>query len=221
MSSNRSVRRDELTGTQRLSGAFAALALIVIGFRVWYFPPTHSLVELGPHGEVVRTTKEQADGTTPFLVLVLSGVVLLGFVLNGLRFTKITAAGVSAEAKDAGEAAEDYYESTGGERDEEEVSVEDRESPEPNESPITYVEHDDGRYAVYSLTAVPTSVLVDALSKWPEDLQRPDDLSAFEFATRKTGKGNHPWTVKFKGRKAVTVSYGGYGKSEATVGEAG
>jgi len=61
------------------------------------------------------------------------------------------------------------------------------------------------------------SVLTDALLKWPPDIKKPDDLSAFEFATRKTGKGNHPWTIKFKGRKAIIVSYGGYRKDEASV----
>ncbi|WP_280570759.1 hypothetical protein [Chromohalobacter sp. 296-RDG] len=221
MTSNKPARRDELTSKQRFWGVVAASALILIGFLVWYFPPIHSLVERGPDGKAINTIYEQVDGTTPFSILVIGGLILLGFVLNGLRFTKITAGSVSAEAKDAGEAAEDYYESTGGERDEEEVSVEDKESPEPSESPITYVEHDDGRYSVYSLTAVPVSVLGDSLSKWPEDVPKPDDLSAFEFATRKTGKGNHPWTIKFKGRKALTVSYGGHGKSEATVSESG
>lgn len=212
-------RRDELTKRQRIVGSFIAAALIAISFLVLYNPPSKSKVETDGRRVILNLVKEDQDATTPFLALFLGGLGILAFTLNGLRFSKISAAGLSAESGDPAEAAEEFYETPKEDRAEAEVTVNDKESPEPSESPVTYVEQDDGRYAIYSLPAVPATVLSDAVSNWPGG-NGPDEITSFEFATRKTGKGNHPWTVKFKGKKAITVSYGGYGKTEPTVAPA-
>lgn len=212
-------KTDELTQTQRIGGAVVAAVLVALAFVVLYCPPTKSITETSGAGGVTHLVQEAQDSTTPFLALFLGGLVVFVFSLNGLRFSKISAAGVSAESPDAGEAAQEFYETPEEDRAEEEVTVQDKDSPEPVDAPIRYVEHADGRYAVYSLEAVPASVMGDALSNWPEGT-KPRDLGSFEFASRKTGKGNHPWTVKFKGNRAVTVSYGGYGKTAATVAPA-
>jgi len=92
-------RSDELSNGQRFLGMLIAIALIVFGFVVWYSPPTHSFMEIGPSGDVVKATKEQTEGATPFLVLVVGGLIILGFVLNRLRFTKITAAMLARKPK--------------------------------------------------------------------------------------------------------------------------
>jgi len=131
----------------------------------------------------------------------------------------LSAAGVSAEAPDAAAVAKGYYGAPSEDRPRAEVTVQDKESPEPSEVPTGYLDAEDGRYAVYKLNELPISVITDALASWPEGDNKPEDLSSFEFATRKTGKGNHPWTIKFKGKKAVIVSYGGYGKVGATVAQ--
>jgi hypothetical protein len=210
-------RYGELTTGQKVSGYVAAGLVFFVAIIVWANPPVQAITEYSSKGDIVGVTERELDATTPFTILLVGALIIVGYVINGLRFSRVSAAGVSAEAKDAAKAAEDYYSESEGEREEEAVSIEDKESPEASEDPVEYVQHDDGKYAVYPLEAVPVTVIGDALSNWPEDVDKPDDLSSFEFATRKTGKGNHPWTIKFKGRKAVAVSYGGYGKSGATV----
>ncbi|WP_167539415.1 hypothetical protein [Thioalkalivibrio thiocyanoxidans] len=217
MSAPESPRYEELTTGQKVAGCIVAAVVFLIAIVVWVNPPVQVVTEYSREGDILGVTERDFDATTPFTILTIGALIIVGYVLNGLRFSRISAAGVSAEAKDAGQAAEKYYLESEGAREEEEVSVEEKASPEASEDPVQYVQQEDGDYAVYPLEAVPVTVIGDALSNWPEDVSKPDDLSNFEFATRKTGKGNHPWTVKFKGRKAITVSYGGYGKSGATV----
>lgn len=209
-------RAFELTVRQRTIGTVFAVVLMLLAFMVLYHPPAKSVTEVEDSTGEIRATKDSQDSTTPFLALFLGGLFLFVFSLNGIRFDKISAAGVSAEVSGPGEAAQEFYGTPKGDRTEEEVTVQDKEAPQPVDPPISYVERDDGRYAIYSLEALPAPVLGDALAKWPGE-DKPGDLGSFEFASRKTGKGNHPWTVKFQGKRAVTVSYGGHGKTDATV----
>lgn len=207
----------ELPGWLRWLSALIGIALSIGAFALLFCPPEKASRELDSKNNVVKIVLETIDVTTPFLAIFLAGFALLVFAINGLRFAKISAAGVSAEAPDAAAAAKGYYDAPSDERPKAEVTVQDKESPEPSEVPTGYLEAEDGRYAVYKLNELPTSVISDALAAWPEGDTKPEDLGSFEFATRKTGKGNHPWTLKFKGKKAVVVSYGGYGKAGATV----
>ena len=201
----------------RCISAVFGLAMISGAFALLFSPPEKAVRELDGANAVVKTVLETADVTTPFLVIFLSGFALLVFAINGLRFAKISAAGLSAEVPDVAAAAKGYYEAPSEDRPSAEVTVEHKDSPEPSEVPTGYLEAEDGKYAVYKLNELPASVITDALASWPESDSKPEDLSSFEFATRKTGKGNHPWTLKFKGKKAVIVSYGGQGKAVATV----
>lgn len=75
----------------------------------------------------------------------------------------------------------------------------------------------DEREMKYALDLVPLHVMCDLLSNWPEDVAQPADLSAFEFAARRRGRGNHRWIIKFRGLEAIRVAYGGYEKKQATV----
>jgi len=185
-----------------------------------YCPPEKVSRELDGKGTVIKVLLESTDVTTPFLSIFLAGVALVVFGINGIRFAKITAAGVSAEAPDATAAATNYYKAPSEDRPQNEVKVEEKESPDPTDVPAGYLEAEDGgKYAVFKLNEVPSSVIADALASWPKDDSKPEDLSGFEFATRKTGKGNHPWTLKFKGKKAVIVSYGGFAKAGPTVSQ--
>lgn len=205
-------------GLRWLSGIIG-ISIIFAAFTLLFFPPERASRELDGSNIVVKVVLETADVTTPFLLIFLAGFALLVFAINGFRFAKISAAGVSAEAPDTAAAAKGYYEAPSEDRPKTEVTVEDKESPEPSEVPTGYLEAEDGKYAVYRLNELPTSVILDALALWPPGDTEPGDLSGFEFATRKTGKGNHPWTLKFKGKKAVVVSYGGQGKAGATVAQ--
>lgn len=207
---------DELSKSQKCIGAIVATLLISSSFFILYFPPVKLTVETDRRGVTTKFVKEDIDSSTAFLALFVSGITVLSYALNGLRFSKISAAGVTAEAIKAGEAAQAFYDIPTEVREEEVVLVTDKESPEPKDSPVSYRDLPDGRYAIYTLETIPASVISDALAHWPEK-ERPDDLGFFEFATHKLGKGNNPWTIKFKGKSAVKVSYGGQGKTHPTV----
>lgn len=217
--SNPQPHNQELPSWLRWISGLIGIALSIGAFALMFGPPEKAIRELDGKNNVVKIVLESTDVTTPFLAIFLAGFALLVFAINGLRFAKISAAGVSAEAPDAAAAAKGYYDAPSDERPKAEVTVQDKESPEPSEVPTGYLEAEDGKYAVYKLNELPTSVISDALASWPVGDTKPEDLGGFEFATRKTGKGNHPWTLKFKGKKAVVVSYGGYGKAGATVAQ--
>jgi len=210
-------QKEQLPTAARVCGGVIAALLVSLAFVVLYFPPTNLLVEYDSDGEMARKVSEDISTNTPFFVLLISGAILGAFVINGLKVSKIAAGNFGAETRGAEEAAENFYKAPQEERTQDTVKADNDESPEASEQPVSYIDHDGSRYAVYSLDAVPARVIRDALVNWPSDSSIPDNLSLFEFATRKMGKGNHPWTIKFKGKKAVTVSYGGYGKSGATV----
>jgi len=215
--SNSQLNNQKLPNWLRYLSALIGIAIIVGAFALLFCPPEKASRELDGTNTVVKVVLQTADVTTPFLVVFLAGFALLVFAINGLRFAKISAAGVSAEAPDAATAARGYYQAPSEDRQKTEVTVQGKESPEPSELPTGYLEAEDGKYAVYKLNELPTSVITDALTSWPQGYTKPEYLSSFEFATRKTGKGNHPWTLKFKGQKAVVVSYGGQGKVIPTV----
>ena len=215
--SNSQLNNQELPNRLRCLSAVIGTAIIAGAIVLLFRPPERASRELDDTNTVVKVVLETADVTTPFLVVFLAGFALLVFAINGLRFAKISAAGVSAEAPDAATAAKGYYQAPSEDRPKTEVTVQDKDSPEPSEVPTDYLEAEDGKYAVYKLNELPTTVITDALASWPEGDTKPEDLSGFEFATRKAGKGNHPWTLKFKGKKAIVVSYGGQGKAKETV----
>lgn len=204
----------------RWLSSILGIGLSVGSLAMLYCPPEKVSRELDGKGTVIKVLLESTDVTTPFLSIFLAGMALVVFGINGIRFAKITAAGVSAEAPDATAAATTYYKAPSEDRPQTEVKVEEKESPDPTDVPTGYLEAEDGgKYAIYKLNEVPSSVISDALASWPKEDSKPEDLSGFEFATRKTGKGNHPWTLKFKGKKAVIVSYGGFAKLGATVSQ--
>lgn len=211
------IQNQELPGWIRWLTTFLGGCLMIGASGILYCPPTKFSKEFDK-GVVVKIILESSDITTPFLSIFLAGLALAVFGINGMRFAKITAAGVTAETSNPTTAASNFYKAPSEERPESEVTIDAKTSPEPNELPAGSLESNDGgKYAVYSLNQVPSSVIQDAFQNWPGEDRQPEDLSGFEFATRKTGRGNHPWTIKFKGRKAVTVKYGGHGKTSATV----
>ena len=202
-----------------LRGLLMALGITLVAssMAILYLQPDAYMREIDNHGTAIKIIRQSVDVTTPFVATLLSGAIIVLFSANGLRFSRIAARGVEVESPVANEPVKKYYGAAPDERPKTEVVVQDAESPEPTEIPAEHVSADDGKYAVYKLCDVPAGVIADALTNWPLDSNRPEDLSGFEFSTRKIGKGNHPWTLKFKGKKAVVVSYGGRGKAGATV----
>lgn len=75
---------------------------------------------------------------------------------------------------------------------------------------LAYVEADD----------LPARVVYAVLCKIDSDHQNefPDRLSDIEYGARSTGRGNHPWFVKFRRREGIwKVAFGGQGKTTPTV----
>lgn len=147
-----------------------------------------------------------------------SALILFFWGINGLRILRISVGSVSAEAKSDEVKAALAYANT--EQKPKEVSLAEKkqaDETEPRTEANSLVRIADEAEAVYPLTAVPMTVLNDLLTHWPRDVPLPKDLSTFEFASRKTGRGNFPWIIKFKDAPAIRVSYGGYGKETPTV----
>lgn len=63
---------------------------------------------------------------------------------------------------------------------------------------------------------VPLRVLADLVNRWRADGSTGRwTVGDLEWAARKSGRGNHPWILKFEGRDYVyRVAYGGKGKRE-------
>ena len=200
----------------RWSSFILGLLVLLLSLFLLVCPPTYRAVEFDGAGNVIKTSLASADVTSPFLTMFAAGVVLIFFGINGRRFTRITAGDYSAESESPVDSANRHYKEPSVQKDELTVEVNDV-APEPTEPRLGVVNTVDGDLSVYNLKDVPSKVIRDALKNWPSGDDLPDDFQAFEFATRKPGKGNHPWTLKFRGKKPVVVSYGGRGKTEATV----
>lgn len=197
----------------------AMLGILILSVAIIAFvcPPVRRTVELDPAGNAIKTSVSNADMTSPFLSLFGASMILILFAINGRKFTRISAGDYSAESESPTANATEYYRQGPDQPEELAVSVPDDDAPEPTEPRAGVVTTTEGDLSVYRLLDVPSKVIRDAFSKWPSGEPLPDDLQSFEFATRKNGKGNHPWTIKFRGKKPVVVSYGGRGKSDATV----
>lgn len=200
----------------RWASFLLGVAILFLSLFVLACPPLHRTIELDGAGNAVKTSLGTTDMTTPFLTMFVSALVLILFSINGRKFTRITAGDYTAESPSPTESASQYYKDRPVQEDELTVSVQD-EAPEPTEPRAGVVATTEGDLSVYRLTDVPAKVIRDALQNWPASEELPDDLQSFEFATKKLGKGNHPWTLKFRGKQPVVVSYGGRGKTGATV----
>ena len=215
----RIAKSSELTPAERLWGMVVGGLLAVTALVVLYAAPTSLVSESYGDDGTAQTVREKQDTSTAFIAVFIGGVAMFGFSLNGLRLARISAGGLVAESRDAGSAAQEYADTLETDRAEpEELVIADNASPEAFTPPVRHVEFSDGTHAVYGLESVPVSVLNDAFSKWPYP-NLPTDMGQFEFATRKKGRGNHPWTVKFRSHRPVVVSYGGQGKKDATVAQ--
>lgn len=209
---------DSLRTSARWACCIAGLISVVSAFFVLFQPPSRSTVEWKEKGVFAKSSATSVDTSTPFTVLVVSGFALLIYGLNGYRIIRLSAAGITAEAASAAAKAEEFYGST--QQDVETLRIEqpgEVAPPPPTQPPATTIYDAGDDIAVYELKDVPFSVLRDALSSWPSLEKPPGDLRDFEFASRKRGKGNHPWTLKFRGHSPVLVSYGGHAKAGATV----
>lgn len=211
--------RNQFLSTNERAAIFCAgLAALVIGLSLTFCPGKHIKEERNEFGVVTKSSVETSDQSELAIVLTASSLILFAWGMNGLRLTKLAVGSVSAESKASEvKAAEDYAKQ---EQTPKEVVVTEKE-PDDIAEPLTEgkgsVVINDETEVVYSLPFVPRELLFDLFKHWPSEYSRPKDFSTFEFATKKKGKGNHPWTVKFKDLPAFKISYGGQGKNAATI----
>jgi hypothetical protein len=207
-----------LTRAERTVVFLSAFAALVFGLYLALCPGKQIKEERNESGVVVKSSMEPSDHKELSLLFTASSLVLFLWALNGLRLTKLTVGSVSAEAKPSEvKAAEEFADRGQSQKD---VVVTDRAEEnlvEPTTEGEGTVVINDEAASVYSITTLPRYVLDDLFNHWPTEYEKPRDLSAFEFASKKKGKGNHPWTLKFKDLPALRVSYGGQGKESATV----
>lgn len=215
---NNAMQDQSLTCAERTAVFLSAAAALVFGVYIALCPGKLIKEERDKSDAVVKKTIEPSDHKELAILFATSGLVLFFWGLNGLRLTKLTVGSVSAETKPPEVKAAEEFAERG--QPQKEVAVTDRPAENLVE-PVTAEEGtvviNDEAESIYSITTVPRYVLDDLFKHWPSEYEQPKDLSAFEFASKKKGKGNHPWTLKFKDLPALRVSYGGQGKESATV----
>ncbi len=167
--------------------------------------------EWASDGSVVKSSRTVSDISGVATALAISGVALLAYAMNGVRLTKFGVGSVVAEGSSA---VKSFREHPPSEADAKSVEV-DAEEVEPTREPAAVL---DDQMAVFELADVPSRVINDALAHWPADAgEPPSTLGAFEYASRRRGRGPYPWILKFAGHPEIRVFYGGRGKRDPTV----
>lgn len=205
---------------ERVGILAAALAVGALTVCLLVAPGRSLVIERDSKGVTQRSTESPVDRSGAILLFGGAAVFLAFVGLNGLRLTAFAFGPVSGESKSSEVKAAEAYASGDQRVVEVDVPAGDlhEEEPAPAAAPQGSVIISGEAEAVYPVAAVPTRILNAVLGNWPfGDIARPNDLSTFEFAIRKTGRGNHPWIVKFRDAPAIRVSYGGKRKSGATV----
>jgi hypothetical protein len=148
----------------------------------------------------------QTDQTAVSIDLSILGVALLLIAANGRRISEFSRDGVGFSKVSPADVR-------AAEKQSEVVEI-NKPSPVPQEPPQQILATDGATYQVFRPVDIPLEVITDALGELKEP---PADLSAFQAAYRKKGKGNHSWLLKMRDGNTIKVSYGGKGKQEATV----
>lgn len=193
------------------------VALIGASALLVYMPPEPSTVERDSKDVQIKRVSAPTDLSSVFVTVVLAGAGLLLFAVNGYKFTRFSAAGVTADSESVAAEAKKQLSADAGDTPKIQIDRTSEPEPKPTQPPATTVDAQDEAYAVYTLIDVPAQVVQDALSGWPDEHRRPSTLAEFEFASRKRGKGNHAWQIKFRGSPPVVVTYGGFAKADPTV----
>lgn len=211
-----------LNRLERSATLLAAAAMLYIALALVLSPLPRQKEERDIKGQTTKLTIEPADNKEVSMLLTASSLVLFFWGINGLRLSKLTVGSVSAEVKAPEvEAAEKFSEKESTPKEVTLPSAVPATADDPPTKESGIVKTQEGPEAVYSLTSVPSAVLEDLFKNWPTEFaqQKPTDYSTFEFASKKSGKGNHPWTVKFSDLPAFKVAYGGQGKETPTVAQ--
>lgn len=208
-----------LSGRERFSIVFFAAAMICSAFFTATTPARLTTQEIDAAGKKTKVTITEQPRNEIAMLLFGIGAAMLFLGINGSRLSKLTVGAVTAETRSPEvKAADDTAKKNEKPK---EVTPPEVEPPEEETQPTTNPEGkvilENTAMSVFSRDAVPERVLQDALDRWPMSSAKPKDLSQLEFAARKSGKGNHPWILKFTGFEPIKVSYGGQSKTAPTV----
>jgi len=179
---------------------------------------TTTVTETASDGSWKIITSPLDDSTLRIGSGIFASVLLL-YAMNGLRIVRFSAGNVSMETLPETQAQHvlDDVKSVDPSADE---PVDPKTPPPESTAAPEIVRTAKGPFEYYRLPQVPARVLHDAIAGWPLDDPKPTDFTGFEVALRKTGRGNHPWILKFRDRVPIAVSYGGQGKGGSTVTKA-
>lgn len=209
----RHARRDDvvpLATWTRIASAALGMALIGAGVLLvtTRFPTTH---EWSGNGTLLKSSRSVSDLAGIVTASVLSGVAFLAYALNGVRIVRF---GIGPLVAEGSAAVQHFKEQPPSEHSAEDVELPDADV-EPMKAPAAVL---GDAMAVFELADVPARVIADALRSWPAAAgDPPEALDSFEYASRRQGRGPHPWILKFRNRPEIRVFYGGRGKSDATV----
>ena len=203
-----------LTCGERWSLGVIGLAMFGVAGCVLYWPPMHIVApaqaESGP------TISVSSDPVNVILAMLAVATLFFFIAMNGRRVASVKLLGgveVSALAEEA-HAAERTLAPKIKELSDQET--EEEPNSQPQATPSKTVQVDGVELGVYSLDAVPVRVLQDFLSD--DNAKNLPFLFAVEFVAKRSGRGNYPWAIKFRGDERVwKVSYGGKSKTGATV----
>ena len=196
------------------------VGLLLLGLPIYWhaYPPIRVNVEKDETDAIAKQTVYPSESPALLIALIAGGGAALLYSANGYRLIKFSAAGMSGEVatNSAADQAQSFHK-TATEASAVEIAEIDEVDPDATEAPSKFITTADGQLAVYELDDIPFAVISGLMCRWPELTPAPSNLSEFEFATKKKGQGNNPWMIKFNGCPLMKVTFGGAGKTGATI----
>lgn len=204
---DRPARRRDLHWAWRALLAFTGILLCLLSLALFSNPPIRKDWQaVGTLNQALN--QAQGDPTTFCIALLGVGVLALLVAANGRKLLEVSSGGAKFDGPSADQVADDV------ERSQSITAQEDTREPVAAAGPERTFERDGFEYQVFSADSVPLRVIADVVQAKPDAVKTIDDIA---YAFRRTGKGNHAWFIRTERGLTLQVSYGGQGKSEATV----
>lgn len=196
----------KLTELERMLFGLLAIVALVFAWVAATSPASLESRETGPEGKLVKVVTTHQARTELAVLFTAIGILLVFVSANGARMTKLTIGTVSAdltpiEVKNA----QRFVKSNGETIVVRYARSESLASQKPELPPAGKVIMGGEVLSIFSRDAVPQSVLQDALTNWPLDSAKPNELAELEFAATRAIPGEWYWLLKFEGRPAIGI----------------
>jgi hypothetical protein len=206
-----------LNKTERILAAMLGLFFLAAAGFIFWQPPLRTQFEISS-AENSKFSFSNPETQTLVLALLICGIVLCPFAINGVRIFRLGFKDYSVDGAPPNPAEVRDVLAKNVDKLKQENQAADDQIPEPAAIITPTVNDASGEpFSVLKTSDLPDVVLKDAFLNWPSSDSPPKNLSDLDFALRKKGKGNHPWILKFQGKKPVVISYGGQGKTAPSV----